>query len=77
MSGSPSRGLRVVAVIAMAVVLAATGTPVMTQTFAAPADAPAGSVAGTQRAEGREKASSPARGAVPPQRAPDARHGPG
>ncbi|WP_330347215.1 S8 family serine peptidase [Streptomyces sp. NBC_00582] len=41
MSGSPSRGLRVAAVIAMAVVLAATGTPVMSQTFAAAADAAA------------------------------------
>lgn len=41
-SGSPGRGLRVAAVIAMAVVLAATGTPVMTQTFAAAADVPAG-----------------------------------
>lgn len=78
MSGSPSRGLRVAAVIAMAVVLAATGTPVMSQTFATSADAstgarsartvtlitgdkvsvaPDGSVAGIQRAKGREKAS--------------------
>ncbi|WP_416981717.1 hypothetical protein [Streptomyces sp. T028] len=78
MSGSASCGLRVVAVIAMAVVLALTGTPGVGRAFAASPDAsagarnvrtvtlitgdrvsvaPDGSIAGVQRAEGRERAS--------------------